>query len=272
MRHLSEEELVAFQFKDADAEEAARTEEHLGSCDACRASLHAIELTLSAVAQLPLPERSEAYGAEVWARLQPRLERERRRGWWFGVEEWLAPRLAPRRLALAGGVAVLILAAVVASRFWPAPGAPTTATSQQAAAQPVPATTPEQVREQVLLVAVGDHLERSQMALVELMNAADGPRVDISSEQERARDLLLENRLYRQTAEDTGEATVVNVLDDLERVLVEVANAPSDLAEADFERVRQRIDSQGIIFKVRVLGEQVREREAVPRGNTRVEG
>ena len=48
---------------------------------------------------------------------------------------------------------------------------------------------------------------------------------------------------------------------------MEVANGPSELSKADFERVRQRIDSQGIIFKVRVLGERVRDREARPAGD-----
>jgi hypothetical protein len=129
------------------------------------------------------------------------------------------------------------------------------------------------VRQDVLLVAVGDHLERSQLTLAELVNTAAGePRVDISSEQERARDLVVENRLYRQTAQETGDSTLAAALDDLERVLVEVANSPSDLSEGEFERVRQRIERQGTIFKVRVLGERVREQQARPAAGGRVKG
>jgi hypothetical protein len=110
------------------------------------------------------------------------------------------------------------------------------------------------------------------MALVELVNAGNSAVVDISSERARARDLVTENRLYRQTAEETGDAGVAGVLDDLERVLVEIANGPSELTRADFDRVRERIESQGIIFKVRVLGERVRERESRPVANGLVEG
>lgn len=268
VRHLSEEQLVAFRFQDVEAAEAAVIEEHLGACESCRACLQSIELTLSAVAQVPVPERSEGYGVEVWARLQPRLERPARR-WWLDVQQWLVPR----RLALAGGLAVLVLAAFVAGRYWPQPAPPGTASSQPSAAQPAEGGAQgPQVRRQVLLVAVGDHLERSQMALVELVNATNGPRVDISSEQARARDLVVENRLYRQTAEETGDAGVVTVLDDLERVLVEVANSPSEMPRADFEKVRQRIEAQGIIFKIRVLGERVRDRETRPAADGRVEG
>ena len=43
-----------------------------------------------------------------------------------------------------------------------------------------------QAGERVLLVAVGDYLERSQMVLIELANASPKGTLDISSEQERA--------------------------------------------------------------------------------------
>ena len=117
------------------------------------------------------------------------------------------------------------------------------------------------MRERILLVAVGDHLDRSQLALVEFVNNPGGSSMDISSEQARARDLVTENRLYRQTALTTGEPGVASVLDDLERVLMEIANSPSPMTSAEFNRVRKRIEQQGIIFKVRVFGERVRERE-----------
>ncbi len=110
-------------------------------------------------------------------------------------------------------------------------------------------------------MAVGDHLERSQIALIELVNSPSGSTVDISGEQERARDLVTENRLYRQAALTTGEPGVASVLDDLERVLVEIANSPSRMTEDEFDQVRKRIEQQGIIFKVRVFGDSVRERE-----------
>lgn len=270
MTHPSEELLTAFRLGDAEVDEAAGVREHLGVCKECRASVEAIDLTLAAAARLPVPERSEGYGAEVWARLEPRLHAAPR-GWRAAVQEWLVPR----RLVLAGSMAVLVLAAFVAGRFWqrPVPVPPAVATNQ---AQPKPAgqgAPTEQVRREILLVAMGDHLERSQMALAELVNASGGPRiVDISNEQEWARDLVVENRLYRQTAAETGDSAMTSVLDDLERVLVEVANSPSELPKAEFERVRQRIESQGIIFKVRVLGERVRYGDTRPVADGRVQG
>ena len=54
---------------------------------------------------------------------------------------------------------------------------------------------------------------------------------------------------------------MASVLDDLERVLVEIANSPSTMTADEFNEVRKRIEQQGIIFKVRVFGDSVRERE-----------
>jgi CTP:molybdopterin cytidylyltransferase MocA len=270
VRHLDEEQLVAFRLGYAEPSESAEIEGHLGACDTCRASLGTIEQALSAVAQLPVPERSEGYGANVWARIEPRLERPAS-GWRVVV----AALTAPRRLAFAGGFAVVVLAAFVAGRMWLVPPASPTAPASGAKASEAAAATAaaeHAVRQDVLLVAVGDHLERSQMTLAELVNAANAPRVDISTEQARARDLVAENRLYRQTAEETGDRAVASVLDDLERVLVEVANSPSELSKSDFEQVRQRIESQGIMFKVRVLGERVRAREVRPAADGRIQG
>ena len=85
--------------------------------------------------------------------------------------------------------------------------------------------------------------------------------VDISAERERAEDLVAANRLYRLTAERAGEAGVANLLDELERTLIEIAHSPSKLSSPEFEDLRRRVEAQGILFKVRVVDSQVHERE-----------
>jgi hypothetical protein len=243
VNHLTDEDLVLYRY--GEAKTPAAIEAHLGACDTCRGRCQALERVLAAVDRFPVPERGETYERDVWARLRPQLATRPR----FSVSDWAA-FFRPGRLALAGGIAVLVVAAFLAGRLWPRPP------------QPIPqqAGTRQQVRERVLLVAVGDHLERSQMAILELMNAEPGQTVDISEEQRRARDLVSANRLYRQTAARAGEAAVASLLDDLERVLVEIENSPSMLSASDFDTIRRRIESQGIIFKVRVASSRVRER------------
>jgi len=118
------------------------------------------------------------------------------------------------------------------------------------------------VRERVLVVAVGEHLGRSEMVLVELSNAepkdAKQRVVNIGAEQRRAEDLLEENRLYRQTAVQEGDAALASTLDELERVLLDVANSPEEVSTAQLETIQKRIEAHGILFKVRVVGKELR--------------
>ena len=240
MNHLTEEELILLRYGEAEA--PAALEAHLAGCGTCREAEAALARTLAAVDGLLEPERSEGYAAEVWARLAPRLEPRRRprvvsfqsrRGW----------------VALLASAAALF-AAFEVGRHWP-----------KVAPAPPPQTASGPVRERILLVAVGDHLRRSQMVLVELVNATDQGPVDVSAERELAHNLVANSRLYRQTAARAGETAVASVLDDLERVLVEIANGPSTLSSREMQELRKRIESKGILFKVKVLGSQVQERE-----------
>lgn len=244
--HLNEEQLILYHYGEEEYRERGvrrAADEHLERCAECRANYERLEQLLAAVNALPVPDRGEEYGGEVWRRLRPRLkfepEARAERSW----GRWLAPQ----RWAVAGAVAALLLAAFIAGRYWPPHG-------------PQSAGIPEAARERILLVAVGEHLERSQMVLVELTNESAKGKVDISTEQRMASELVGANRLYRQTALNTGEAGVASVLDQLERVLVEIANSPTEISSKEMESLRKRIEAQGILFKVRVIGTQVRER------------
>ena len=121
------------------------------------------------------------------------------------------------------------------------------------------AATDRQARERVLLVAVGDHLERSQMILIELANAGapKNGHLDITYEQHAAEDLLESNRLYRQTAASSGDTATAALLEDLERVLLEIAHSPSAVSAKQLDQLRREIEDRGILFKVKVFGSQV---------------
>lgn len=257
MSHPSEEDLVFLRYREGS--DAGALEGHLRDCPECRERFQEIERSLDALPHLEIPERGPDYPAQVWARLQPRLRAK--------SEAPVAPfsdaalretARTRRRLSLAGWGAYAALAASLVAAFW---------LGRQ---WPLPATRPAEgsttpVRERILLVAVGDHLERSRMVLVELVNADGRGQVDISAERRAAQDLVDANRLYRQTAASAGEAGVADVLDDLERVLLEVATAPSAVSSAELQDLRRRIEARGILFKVKVMGSQVRERERAAR-------
>jgi hypothetical protein len=115
----------------------------------------------------------------------------------------------------------------------------------------------------VRLAAIGDHLERSEGVLLDLINAG-GQAVDLTDQQTSAADLIDANRLYRDAATRAGDARVANVLDDLERSLLDVVHGPSMPTPAQFEDIRTRMDMSALVFKVRILADELHERETAP--------
>jgi hypothetical protein len=236
MKHLTPEDLILHHYGEEPA--AAHAEAHLASCHSCRGERDRLAGELSLFDALPAPSRGEDYGGQVWRRLRPRLPEP---------EAPSVPFLFARPWLSGASLAALLAAAFLAGRLWPRSPAPAQASN---------------VREKILLLAVGDHLDRSQMVLLEFVHAdpTGSPGGD-AREREWAEELVAANRLYRQSAAHAGEAGVASVLDDLERVLLEIAHSPS--AETR-EALRRRIETEGTIFKVRVIRSQIREREAVP--------
>jgi len=90
------------------------------------------------------------------------------------------------------------------------------------------------------------------------MNTRD---VDIATEQQWADDLISANRLYRQDALDVNESAVASVLDELERTLLDIVHRPADVRERDLDAIRTRIDAAALLFKVRVMSSDIRERQ-----------
>ncbi|HEY6392439.1 MAG TPA: hypothetical protein VIX89_14240 [Bryobacteraceae bacterium] len=234
--HISEEQFVLFYY--GESAETVEVESHMAECETCRSDFRTLQLVLNTVDSAPVPERNGEYGKTVWSRLEKQLAGRKRRSfmqWWI----W-APAMA-----------ALLLTAFLAGRL-SHKNDPQVATNQQ-------------IRERILLVAVGDHLERSQMVLAELTNAADGQgKLDISDERQTAEQLLDDNRLYRQTARSNGDTVVASVLDDLERVLLEISHSPSEVSSDQLNELRREIESRGVLFKVRVLGSRVRQEESKP--------
>jgi hypothetical protein len=114
-------------------------------------------------------------------------------------------------------------------------------------------------RERVLLMAIGDHLDRSQVLLTELVHE-DPESGGLPGQRDKARELLTENRLLRQSAVHMGDVSDADLLDALERVLLDVANSSSSTASNDLQTIQQRIDDQGLLFKVRITGADAREK------------
>jgi len=268
MNHLTEEQLIDYQYDEGT--ERVEIEQHLRECAECSALAQKMAHDLSEIEaaglNTPMPERDSAYGERMWQSVRSSLTPHRvtSRAFSFGWKWKLG-------LALAGAAAVLTVVAFYSGRLW-----------EQKRAGDIAAINAHASQQNVILFVISDHLDRSQRLLAELNDpdvAAKDPAL-----QENARELLTENRLYRQSAShsaafrDVRQATIVqdtslkSILDKLEPVLVELANQPDGLDSKEILRVRREMNTGSLLFEIHVLrgkvsNEQTSESAAQKSGN-----
>jgi hypothetical protein len=247
MTHCTEDDLILHYY--GEAGDRGVVEQHLGVCARCSAEYRALEQMLELVSTTAVPDRDAGYAAHVWQRLRGHLESEDA-PWWKPWIQW-------RTVWLAAAAAAVMIAAFVAGRMWPYPQSRALPASTTVASEALASD------ERVRLAALGDHLERSERVLLDLVNA-DGDKVDLSAQQTWAAELVDSNRLYRDAAVRAGDGLVAGVLDDLERNLLDIVHGPSTATPAELETVRSRVDAAALLFKVRVLADDLQEREAAP--------
>jgi hypothetical protein len=230
MNHLTDEQLVAHYF----AEDADRVvaEAHLRICSRCEQVYEEISNALAVRAPEP-PAREPGYGKRLWqsiqAPLRPYPETKRR-------------YISLPRLVLAGACLLALAATFFFGTLW-----------QRSRTHPSEAANPAQAKERVVLFILDDHLDRSERLLVELNHAGAEPGDPDDSLQEEARQLLPDNRLYRQAISANRDPIMSAALDHLERVLLEVANSPDKLNGADFARIEHEMNTDSLLFQIRVL-------------------
>jgi hypothetical protein len=236
MKHLEDAELVEHYYE--DAANMGESERHLKACAVCAKRYAELCRDLDGVAATTPPARREDYVEQVWQSIHASLPvYEKPKSRWIGYY---------RPLGWAAACVLLVAVAFVAGRRWERTQAPAVAVAVD-----------PQARQRVVIVVLGDHLDRSERLLVQL-NHANGNDLLLRSE---ARDLLASNRLVRQSAMQAGDVNVEGSLDRLERLLMELANEPDKLTEADLNRLRQEMNTDGLLFDIRVLRSRVHSPE-----------
>jgi hypothetical protein len=240
MNHLSEEELVERYYNGAaNSGQTGAEAVHLDECAECAAAFAALEVDLAAMRPVELPDKGEYYGEQMWARVEAALPsrslpaRKSRLALWRG-------------LAFAAGCAALVTASFYGGRFYEHLHQRPVLQGQRRA----PASSPQQ---KVVVVVLGDHLDRSERLLVELKHADPESPELVNPLTEEARALLAANRVFRDDAQREGDPALTQALSHLDQVLTEIANRRSGLDAAALERIKNQMNADGLLFEVRVL-------------------
>jgi hypothetical protein len=243
MKHLSEEELIAQAFGERDGK--AGTEKHLPACAECADRSAALLHDLAVWKTAATPERDASYGERVWQSLAPSLAvYERRNRYGLSAGMW-------RGLGYAVACALLVAGAFFAGRQWDHWRQPRITTIKS----PVP-----EFKQPVILVVLGDHLDRSERLLVELKHADAGSAEMVSPMRDEARSLLAANTVCRQDAAQIGDPALQAALDRLDPLLASLANQSGGLNSATIIRLQHEMNADGLLFEVRVLRAKLPDR------------
>jgi anti-sigma factor RsiW len=237
MNHMTQEQLVDHYY--GEPQGSLDVDRHLAECDQCRTQYQTLKRVLNSVEGYPVPEPAANYEARLWKKIAPEVSPRAASSysrWWISAA------------AIAAMVVVAFFAGRASRTQRPAVGTSIAVAKNQS----LP----------VLVIAVGDHLERLEAVLTELENAdSHQADVDISYEQRSAEDLLDSNRLFRQTAAADGDVVTASVLEDFENVLLEITHQPAHVSPQQLEDLRRDIKDRGVLFKARVLGSRMRGEE-----------
>ncbi len=237
MTHLSDEDLVLHYYGELDAAP------HLDSCPACRESWRRLQASLNLMSTYDAPEPHPQLATKVWHAIAPEIRPA-------------APRRVRPNWAL--GFAVPALAATLAVAFY----------LGRVSKDPDGVTGIAYLpQKQILRAHAAEHLERSKLVLLETVHSKDGHRdQDPERNRQRAEELLSTNRLLRRGAVASGQLRLAEALEELERILVEIAHAPegaaTDAVAAEAAAaLRARIESQGTLFRLAVVENEIENKK-----------
>jgi len=251
MNTIRDADLILYHYRDGlSAAELATIEQALVDSAALRTRYAALAATLAAVDAQPEPAPDAEFEQRLWQRFEQRLDagsdaaravaahlrparRERHRA---GARPLL--RYAGMTLALVAALGVgFLLGRQPADTQHPSgSGYPPTVVSRDMAAR-------------VLDAYVASHLRETEGVVLTAVNSDNAAL--LAGNRELAAGLLESNRLYAQAASRAGNARLANFLQQLEPLLIELANpAPTgDIQGSD--GLRDYVDKTDLLFQLR---------------------
>jgi len=153
-----------------------------------------------------------------------------------------------RGLSYAAACSLLLAGAFFAGRVWEQRKQPHSVSVNKPASQNVPP-----VKQRVVVVVLGDHLDRSERLLVELKHADAESTETIAPLRDEARTLLAANRTFREEAAQADDPELATALKQLGGLLGELANQPGGLSAEAVSKLQKEMKSDRLLFEVRVL-------------------
>ena len=119
-----------------------------------------------------------------------------------------------------------------------------------AVTEPAPAASPERVRSADTETLTAIHFEKSETLLRAFRNVRlnePGVAVELAYERNRAQQLVYQNMILRREAAAAGDAQIVSLLENLEPILLDIANLPDKPDSNAVRTIRERVERKNIV-------------------------
>ena len=246
MSKITNDDLVLLYYGEHEDPKLAK---RVASSPELSARFEALGAELAAMDQYAPPTPDEAYGAETWMKISPKLAAAQDVP--AGFFDSVRAALARPRFSFAGVAAVAVVA-VLAFMLGRQGGQPEGSMPGEAGLPQVAAMQLDTKR--LLTSSVSGHLDQLNIVLTEFVNMDDSSAFDA----ERVTDMLVANRLYRQSAAARGDQKLAAFLAALEPLLIELAYEAYRDSPATRNRMQQEV-RDSLLFRVRAVNQHLQQ-------------
>jgi hypothetical protein len=99
------------------------------------------------------------------------------------------------------------------------------------------------------------HFQKSELLLRSFRNvrlSATGSSTEISYEKKRAQQLVYQNMILRREADAAGDVQIASLLENLEPILIDIANLPDKPRQTDVRVIKDRVERKNIVALLQV--------------------
>jgi hypothetical protein len=126
---------------------------------------------------------------------------------------------------------------------------------EQFATVTTPAPTPETLRAADTETLTALHFEKSERLLLAFRNVrldTRGAAAEVAYERNRAQELVYQNMILRRQADANGDVHIASLLENLEPILLDIANLPEKQNKNAVRTIRDRVERKNIVMLLQV--------------------
>jgi len=249
MRHSRARRLLyEYLSNELSAADRVSVEQHCASCERCASQLETMRENLRVFSR-PQISAADVQPEEFWNAFVRKVEastaaRPRStRNPWTGLLDEIERTIQLQWRTIAGFASALTLLAVVFAVWKLSPPAPPPDHAGEMTVSP----------DNTILAntRVNQYFRKSKNLFVGLTNMKtfEGQPIDLTAERHASRELIQEARYLKQQPLDTRSSELI---EQLERILIELANMEQQTDLPDVEMIRSGIHQKNLLFKIRM--------------------